>query len=77
MKFEKQIADEDYVPNNVSLENRIFKLCITSFLLLYGSYGVFTGELYLAYGRGEVPLLNDDVWLAVGVGVLLLKQFIV
>ncbi|GFD92349.1 hypothetical protein KUL156_14410 [Alteromonas sp. KUL156] len=64
MKFEKQIADGDYIPNKVSLENRVFKLCIILFLLLYGSYGIFTGELYLAFGRGEVTLLGNAVYVA-------------
>ncbi len=64
MKFEKQVSDEHYVPNQVPRKQRIVKLLLITFLLSYGSVGLYKGELYLQYGRGDVTLFGNAVILA-------------
>ena len=64
MRFEKQLADRDYTPNHVPLESRIYRSICILFLLFYGAYGLFTGELYLVYGRGEITLFANAVYVA-------------
>jgi hypothetical protein len=53
---------ENYVPNEVSLSERVINKVLIAFLLCYGAYGVYSGSLYLPLGRGEVTLEGNAVY---------------
>ena len=55
-------SSENYVPNEVSLSERVINKVLIVFLLCYGAYGVYNGSLYLPLGRGEVTLEGNAVY---------------
>jgi hypothetical protein len=64
MTYKKKVDDKDYIPNHVSIKRRIVKLILIFVLITYGGYGLLKGELYLAYGRGDVTLYGNATYIA-------------
>ncbi|WP_299263143.1 hypothetical protein [uncultured Psychrosphaera sp.] len=62
--FKKTVKDKDYIPNYIPTKKRIERLILIIVLLAYGGYGLFKGELYLAYGRGDVTLYGNAIYIA-------------
>ncbi|GHB76547.1 hypothetical protein GCM10008107_27580 [Psychrosphaera saromensis] len=62
--YKKQVKDKDYIPNYIPTKKRIEKLILIIVLLAYGGYGLFKGELYLAYRQGEVTLYGNAIYIA-------------
>jgi hypothetical protein len=62
---EKQSENsENYVPNDIPLPQRVAKKILIIFLLCYGTYGVYSGTLYLPLGRGEVTFQGNAVYFS-------------
>ena len=55
----------EFKPNSYSKSKRILNILLIFFLLAYGLYGIYSGELYLPLGRRtEVILFGDSIYIA-------------
>ena len=58
-------SEIDFKPNSYTRSKRILNFILIFFLLTYGLYGIYTGELYLPLGRrNEVTLFGDSIYIA-------------
>ena len=55
-----------YVPNHIPAGVRLSLIALSLFLLAYGSYGVWTNDLYLPAKRGGIHLSDSSAWAMFG-----------
>lgn len=62
-KYDKQGR---YVPNHIPAGERLTLIVLSLLLLTYGSYGVWTNDLYLPAKRGGIHLNDASAWVMFG-----------
>ncbi|QSX74535.1 hypothetical protein HIV01_015335 [Lysobacter arenosi] len=55
-----------YVPNHIPAGERLSLVALSLLLLTYGSYGVWTNDLYLPARRGGIHLNDSSAWAMLG-----------
>lgn len=60
----KEDLDGNYVPNSISVTDRLFNLVLALVLIVYGSYGVYKNQLYVPATRGDGTYLSGGAaWI--------------
>jgi hypothetical protein len=56
--------DGNYIPNEIPINERVLSLVISTFLLVYGLYGLYKGEIYIPGKRGDGIYLDGlALWI--------------
>jgi hypothetical protein len=56
--------DGNYIPNKIPLNERLLSLVIALFLLIYGFFGLYQGEIYIPSRRGGgIHLYAESLWI--------------
>jgi hypothetical protein len=72
LKFEKDLdapirhldGEGKYVPNSISIGNRLLSVLFSLALLIYGANGIYTDDLYIPGKRGGIHFSGLSTWLA-------------
>ncbi|WP_299775945.1 hypothetical protein [uncultured Pseudoteredinibacter sp.] len=48
-----------YIPNKISLAERLWNIALSALLLIYGGYGIYINDLYLPARTGSGLSLHD------------------
>ncbi|ODM57895.1 hypothetical protein BC455_15990 [Vibrio harveyi] len=64
-------AGEKHAPNSFPKHKLVLNLVVGVFLVVYGAYGIYSGELYVFLGRRtEVTLHGDAIYIAFAAFIL-------
>jgi len=58
-------VDEEgnYIPNSISIGSRLFSIAFSLALLIYGTHGVYSNDLYIPGKRGGIHFSGSATWL--------------
>jgi len=53
----------NYIPNSISIGNRLFSIAFSFALLIYGAHGVYSNDLYAPGKRDGIHFSGSATWL--------------